>query len=244
MAQQMIYTPEEEADLMRTIWTPDLADDPYSFVMFAFPWGKKGTPLEHFSGPRTWQKEVLQSIAEHIKKNKDKRLSGAFMDALKSAVSSGRGIGKSALVSWLVLWMLSTRIGSTTIVSANSEAQLRSVTWAELTKWCAMSINSHWFEVSATKLFPAKWLSDLVERDLKKGTRYWAAEGKLWSEENPDSYAGVHNHDGMMVIFDESSGIPSSIWDVAAGYFTEPILDRYWMAFSNPRRNDGYFFEC
>jgi hypothetical protein len=48
----------------------------------------------------------------------------------------------------------------------------------------------------------------------------------------------------MMVIFDESSGIPDTIWDVAAGYFTEPILDRYWMAFSNPRRNQGYFFEC
>jgi hypothetical protein len=52
---------------------------------------------------------------------------------------------------------------------------------------------------------PAKWLTELVERDLKKGTRYWAAEGKLWSEENPDSYAGVHNHDGMMLIFDEAS---------------------------------------
>jgi len=66
----------------------------------------------------------------------------------------------------------------------------------------------------------------------------------LWSEENPDSYAGVHNHDGMMLIFDEASGIPDGIWSVGAGFFTENILDRYWMAFSNPRRNQGYFFEC
>jgi hypothetical protein len=107
-----------------------------------------------------------------------------------------------------------------------------------------MIINSHWWEISATKLVPAKWLCELVERDLKKGTRYWAAEGKLWSAENPDSYAGVHNHDGMMLIFDESSGIPNPIWDVGAGFFTENILDRYWFAFSNPRRNEGYFFEC
>jgi hypothetical protein len=106
-----------------------------------------------------------------------------------------------------------------------------------------MSINSHWWEPSATKLVPAQWLTELVERDLKKGTRYWAAEGKLWSEENPDSYAGVHNHDGMMVIFDEASGIPDGIWSVASGFFTEKILDRYWFAFSNPRRNTGYFFE-
>jgi hypothetical protein len=65
----------------------------------------------------------------------------------------------------------------------------------------------------------------------------------LWSDENPDSYAGVHNMDGMMLIFDEASGIPDSIWSVGAGFFTENILDRYWLAFSNPRRNTGYFFE-
>jgi hypothetical protein len=26
---------------------------------------------------------------------------------------------------------------------------------------------------------PAKWLTELVERDLKKGTRYWGVEGRL-----------------------------------------------------------------
>jgi hypothetical protein len=91
------------------------------------------------------------------------------MEALRLAIASGRGIGKSALVSWLILWMLTTRIGSSVIVSANSEAQLRSVTWGELTKWQAMIINNHWWEISATKLVPAKWITELVERDLKKG---------------------------------------------------------------------------
>jgi hypothetical protein len=148
------------------------------------------------------------------------------------------------MVSWLILWMLSTRIGSSVVVSANSEAQLRSVTWGELAKWSAMLINSHWWEISATKLVPAVWLTELVERDLKLGTRYWAAEGKLWSAENPDSYAGVHNHQGRMLIFVEASGIPDPIWSVGSGFFTENIPDRYWMAFSNPRRNTGYFFEC
>jgi hypothetical protein len=47
----------------------------------------------------------------------------------------------------------------------------------------------------------------------------------------------------MMVIFDEASGIPDGIWSVAAGFFTEKILDRYWFTFSNPRRNTGYFYE-
>lgn len=240
--KQPIYSSDDESQLMARLWSASIADDPEKFVLYAFPWGVKSTPLERFTGPRKWQRRALRSVARHIKENRAKGVRGD-VDALRMSKASGRGIGKSALVSWLVLWMLSTRIGSSVIVSANSENQLRSVTWGELSKWTAMSINSHWWEPSATKLVPATWLTSLVERDLKKGTRYWAAEGKLWSEENPDAYAGVHNHDGMMVVFDEASGIPDSIWPVAAGFFTEKILDRYWFAFSNPRRNTGYFFE-
>ena len=238
--QKPIYAPEDEQLLMTRLWSPAVKDDPEAFVLFAFPWGQENTPLAKYKGPRMWQRQVLRDIKAHISHNRGK----LDMNTLRAAVASGRGIGKSALVSWLILWMLATRIGSSVIVSANSEAQLRSVTWGELTKWSTMVINAHWWEISATKLTPAKWLTDIVERDLKKGTRYWAAEGKLWSDENPDSYAGVHNHDGMMLIFDEASGIPDGIWSVGAGFFTENILDRYWFAFSNPRRNTGYFFEC
>ena len=238
--QSTIYSAEDEQELMARLWAPAIKDNPLAFVMFAFPWGQPGTPLEHFKGPRKWQREVLTEIAEHIKANKG----NIDFNTLRSAVSSGRGIGKSALVSWITIWMLTTRIGSTTIISANSESQLRSVTWAEITKWLATSINSHWFEVSATRLMPAKWLTELVERDLKKGTRYWGVEGRLWSAENPDAYAGVHNFDGVLVVFDEASGIDDSIWAVTSGFFTENTPNRFWMAFSNPRRNTGYFYEC
>ena len=237
--QSTKYSAEDEQELMARLWSPAIKDNPLAFVMLMFPWGVKGTPLEHFSGPRKWQREVLQDIASHIKQNNGK----VDFDTLREAVASGRGIGKSALVSWLVIWMLTTRIGSTTIVSANSESQLRKVTWAEITKWLAMGLNSHWFEVSATSLQPAKWLTELVERDLRKGTRYWGVEGRLWSAENPDAFAGVHNMDGVLVIFDEASGIDDAIWAVTAGFFTENTPNRFWFAFSNPRRNTGYFYE-
>jgi hypothetical protein len=238
--QSTIYSAEDEQELMARLWAPAIKDNPLAFVMFAFPWGQPGTPLEHFKGPRKWQREVLTQIADHIKNNQGK----LDFNTLRHAVSSGRGIGKSALVSWITIWMLTTRIGSTTIISANSESQLRSVTWAEITKWLATAINSHWFEVSATRLMPAKWLTELVERDLKKGTRYWGVEGRLWSAENPDAYAGVHNFDGVLVVFDEASGIDDSIWAVTSGFFTENTPNRFWMAFSNPRRNTGYFYEA
>jgi len=238
--QTPIYSAEDEQSLMASLWAPSIANDPLRFVMYLFPWGQPGTPLEHFTGPRKWQREVLRDLAGHIKANQGR----IDFDTFRMAVSSGRGIGKSALVSWLVIWMLTTRIGSSIIVSANSETQLRSITWAEITKWLALSLNSHWFEVSATRVMPAKWLAELVERDLKKGTRYWGVEGRLWSEENPDAYAGVHNFDGVLLVFDEASGISDSIWQVAAGFFTENTPNRFWLAFSNPRRNTGYFYEA
>ena len=238
--QTTVYSVQDEQELMTRLWSPNVKDNPLAFVLFCYPWGQKGTPLENFTGPRKWQREILLDIAEHIKQNQGK----VDFDVMREAVASGRGIGKSALVSWLEHWMLSTRIGATIIVSANSESQLRSVTWAEITKWLSMSINSHWFEVSATRVMPAKWLTELVERDLKKGTRYWGVEGRLWSAENPDAYAGVHNYDGVMVIFDEASGIDDSIWSVTSGFFTENTPHRFWLAFSNPRRNSGYFYEA
>jgi hypothetical protein len=225
---------------MTRLWSPQIVNDPEKFVLFAFPWGEHGTPLERYKGPRTWQRQVLRDIRDHIANNGDVDM----YKVLRMATASGRGIGKSALVSWLVLWMLTTRIGASVIVSANSEAQLRSITWAEITKWLAMLMNSHWWEISATRITPAKWLAEIVERDLRKGTRYWGAEGRLWSEENPDAYAGLHNSDGVMLIFDEASGIPDKIWDVAQGFFTENTPHRFWCAFSNPRRNQGYFYEC
>lgn len=226
---------------MTRLWSPDIRDNPLAFVMLAYPWGQPNTPLANHKGPRRWQVKFLTEIASHIARNN--QLPEDLWEVLQKAAKSGRGIGKSALVCWLINWFMTTRIGSSVIVSANTEYQLRTVTWAELSKWSAMLINAHWWDMIATKFTPQKWLTELVERDLKKGTRYWAAEAKLWSEENPDGYAGVHNPDGVLIIFDEASGISDLIWPVAAGYFTEPTKHRFWFAFSNPRRRTGYFFE-
>ena len=158
---------------MSQLWSPLIANDPEKFVLFAFPWGERGTPLERYKGPRVWQRQVLRDIRDHIAANNG---TVDLYKVLRMATASGRGIGKSALVSWLVLWMLTTRIGASVLVSANSEAQLRSITWAEITKWLAMLINSHWWEISATRITPAKWIAEIVERDLRKGTRYWGAD--------------------------------------------------------------------
>ena len=74
---------------MARLWTPALSNDPLAVVMFVYPWGRVGTPLEHFSGPRKWQREVLTALKEHIKQNNGK----IDFDTLRLAVASGRGLG-------------------------------------------------------------------------------------------------------------------------------------------------------
>lgn len=102
-------------ELMSRLWSPAIKNDPLAFVLLTFPWGEPGTPLEHHAGPRKWQRQILTDIRDHIRQNDGK----VDFDTFRMAVASGRGIGKSALVSWLVIWMLSTRIGGSVIVSAN-----------------------------------------------------------------------------------------------------------------------------
>lgn len=241
MASKSPASPEQDQALFSELLS--FAEDPYAFVMFAFPWGQPNTPLAAQQGPRSWQKKILTEIRDHIKANRRAALNNVVMKVLRSSTVSGRGIGKSALVSWLVLWMLSTQLGSTVIVTANTEAQLMSRTWAELGKWHTLAINSHWFDRTAMSLKPQAWFDSLLKLQLKIDTGYYYAQAQLWSEENPDAFAGAHNFAGIMVVFDEASGIPHPIWKVTEGFFTEPILHRYWFAFSNGRRNTGAFFE-
>jgi len=235
----MKYSPQEEKELMTSIWSINIKDDPLNFVRFVFPWGQKDTPLEHFDGPRKWQEKILRDIAIHIQRNNSIDMPEMF----RLAVGSGRGIGKSALVAWIILWMLSTRLGSTVIVTANTEQQLRSRTWAELGKWLTLAINGHWFHKTATTLKPVDWFEASLKKDLQIDTGYYYGQAQLWSEENPDAFAGVHSNYGVCLIMDEASGIPAPIYSVAEGFFSEPTENRFWFTFSNPRRNTGPFYE-
>jgi len=241
--QEPIYSAKEEMSLMTELWDPQLADDFAAYLMFVYPWGKENTPLYKFKEPRAWQLDEAHAITDHIRQNKERIANGEDPIMYQASFASGRGIGKSTFTAWLNQWHMTTHIGATSITTANTEAQLKSRTWAELGKWHTLSINKHWFERTALTLRPAQWYKDLVEKDLSVGTGYYYAEAQLWSEENPDAFAGIHNPNGILVIFDEASGIPKPIWTVTEGFFTEPELHRYWFCFSNPRRNTGEFYE-
>lgn len=61
---QSPYSAKDEQQLMIDIWST--ADDPEAFVLYNYPWGKPNTPLHDKTGPRTWQRDELQAMKEHL----------------------------------------------------------------------------------------------------------------------------------------------------------------------------------
>lgn len=249
MVKNSIPNAAQTQALMDNLFHRDISDNPLSFVLGAFPWGQRGTPLEEYKGPLEWQREELQRIADFVVENRKRQASGLPPEVYKLAIASGRGIGKSALVAWLSLWNLSCHFGSTTIVSANTAQQLTSYTFGEIGKWYVLLPNKFWFERMQTMIRPAPWMAAQMEKKAEEGgyatdIQHNYIDGKLWNEDDPHSFAGAHNKKGMMVIFDEASGIPESIWSVTRGFFSDISIHRYWITLGNPRCSSGPYFDC
>ena len=232
-------------DVVARMLDPEFYLSPLKAVLWGFPWGTG--PLTGFDGPRNWQREEMEAIEDYLRNAiREKKETGTCPDFYRSAISSGRGPGKSAFLGMMAWWFNTTRIGSSCWVAANGEPQLRTRTFPEISKWFQIAANSMCFDVSATNISPSRWFKPWIEdkRNLGQSTKYYYTTAQLWTEENPDAFAGAHNVLGEMAEFDEASGIPDSIWGVQQGVFTEDIVDRFWFVFSNPRRPSGAFADC
>ena len=201
--------------------------DPLGFVYFAFPWGEPGTLLADESGPDDWQADILSTLGKELREGAE--TDEALREAVQIAVASGHGVGKTALVAWIILWFLSTRAHPNVVVTANTGVQLQTKTWRELAKWHKLAINGAWFEWTATKFY------------LKDSPETWFATATPWSVERSEAFAGTHEAH-VLVIFDEASAVEDLIWEVVEGAMTTG--ECVWIAFGNPTRNTGRFREC
>jgi hypothetical protein len=192
--------------------------------MGAFPWGEPEGRLADSRGPEKWQAELLGRIRDGL-------LTPA--EAILEATASGHGVGKSALVSWIIKWAVDTRPDTRGVVTANTETQLKTKTWSELGKWHHMSITRDIFKLTATAYFHPDH------------ERTWRIDMVPWSERNTEAFAGLHNQGRrILVIFDEASAIPDVIWETTEGALTDKDTQILWLVFGNPTRNVGRFKDC
>lgn len=223
--------PNTQLDLIIAEECASYYADPLGWVLWAFDWGYGD--LHGFEGPDEWQRDLLIKVGESVTAGRFDGVSP--VDAIRHAVASGHGIGKSAITSWLILWIMSTRPHAKGIVTANTGEQLRTKTWAELGKWRNRCLVGTWFEYNNGKgsmsLYHKSWPES------------WRVDAQTCREENSEAFAGLHAANSTpFYIFDEASAVPDKIWEVAEGGLTdgEPMF----FCFGNPTRNTGRFHEC
>jgi len=198
--------------------------EPLEWVRAAFDWGQG--ELISYDGPDLWQEDVLREIGVGVL---------TVDQALRLAVASGHGIGKSALVAWIILWALSTMPDTKGVVTANTEVQLKTKTWAELAKWHRLAFNRAQFTFGATAIYS----SDTAHE------KTWRIDMIPWSLVNTEAFAGLHNQGKrILLVYDEASAIPDAIWEVSEGALTDKATQIMWLCFGNPTRNTGRFREC
>jgi hypothetical protein len=220
-------------------------DDPLAFVLYAYPWDTdpsiqivelESPYRERFGcefGPDRWACEFLDWLGDEIKARGFDGVSAVA--PIQAAVSSGHGIGKSAMAAWLTHFIMSTRPHSKGVITANTAEQLASKTWAGVSAWVKRSVNAHWFTITT-----GKGAMRMVHNDYPDT---WRVDAQTSREENSESFAGLHAASSTpWYLFDEASAIPSKIWEVAEGGKTdgEPMH----FVFGNPTRNTGAFAEC
>lgn len=214
----------KRSDMLQLVeFLASLSHDPLKFVKACFPWGQGELANRKIE---QWQIDLLSDIRDGLKTPDE---------VIRTAIASGHGIGKSALVSWLILWAISTRENTRGVVTANTATQLETKTMPELQKWHGRFIAKDLFNCTATAIFS-------VEKEYEKT---WRIDAIPWSENNPEAFAGLHNQGNRIVfIFDEASAISNIIWEVAEGAMTDANTEIIWAVFGNPTRNTGRFYDC
>lgn len=158
----------------------------------------------------------------------DKAIKGEV--SMRISIVSGHGIGKSCLVSILILWFLfihpNCRIGCT----APSQAGLYDVLWSEIKKWIQKMIPE------MADMFV--WESTHIR--MKEDPNEWFARAKTASKENTEALAGIHA-DWVMLLADEASGVEEPIYETMEGSLTSG--NTLVFLIGNGTRSIGYFYD-
>jgi len=164
--------------------------------------------------PQKWQAEALKAIA-----SKD-----------RVAIRSGHGVGKTAFLSWLVLWWLLTRMPTKVVCTANTAHQLSDVLWSEIGKWHRQ------LPEGMRRLLEIK--SDKIELT---GVPDSFAVARTSRREQPEALQGFHS-ENLLFVIDEASGVPDVVFEVGQGALSTEGAKVVMTG--NPTRASGYFYDA
>ena len=170
----------------------------------------------------TWQQYVYFLALEKALRGEAQR---------RISIKSGHGVGKTAELSWTIIWFLFCFKNSQIPCTSPTSDQLKDILWKELSKWID-KINNQFVK----DIF--EWQESYLR--VKENPNEWFARARTGKKENPEALAGIHA-DNVLLVVDEASGVHNKVYEVAEGSLTNDNV--FVILISNPTRNDGYFYD-
>lgn len=167
-----------------------------------------------------YQNKCLQTIADNE----------------RTAIRACHDLGKTFLVAGVVPWFLSCFPYCKIITTAPTYNQVKNILWSEIRS------------ANARAKFPIGGEINLTEWKIDDG---WFAIGFTPRNEvvgagdgqgTASSFQGFHAPGGVLVIFDEATGIPHNIWTMAEGLLTSGNVK--FVAIGNPTSTASEFYQC
>jgi len=148
-----------------------------------------------------------------------------------TSVRSGKGIGKSALISFVCIWFASCFDEAKVVLTAPSAATLRSGVFREVKKWIIGSYLEGMFTATSERIY--------VDTEIIGVGNPSQIEMRTAVKGSPESMAGLHE-ENMLLCADEASNVPDEILHILISTLTGGDNNKMLMC-SNPTRNTGIF---
>ena len=194
-----IATPKKQAEIISS-----------SFINF-IRFGLGAYPIDYL------QAEFVLSVDDALAGKKPKRI----------AVRSGHGVGKSTLLSWLIMYLGLTTKDCKIITTAPVSSQLTEQIIPEIKKWKA-------------NMYPTYKNLFIVNTQQIKFNNSNLGIFRTARKENTEAMAGVHAS-FVLVAIDEASGVNSQIFEVLDGATSNNSL---YVMTGNPTRKVGKFYDA
>lgn len=175
--------------------------------------GMDGRDADHTIDPD--QRQILQWVSDG-----ERRIS----------VRSGHGVGKSTVLSWIIVWFACCRVPFKALCTAPTSGQLFGALAAECKSWFKK------LPPKMQELFEIQ-VDEIKHRDAPD--ECFVAFGTSKAE-TPEALAGRHSAN-MLIIADEASGVPEAVFEASAGSMSGP--NAITILAGNPVRTSGLFFD-
>jgi hypothetical protein len=192
--------------------------------------------VEHFvarykDNRRAFVREVLK-VAK-VEKWQDDVMANLDAGETRISIRSGHGVGKTALLAWLVIHFIHVRYPCKVAVTAPSASQLFDALASEVKMWlkrleAEIPALAGVFETTSERIF------------MKDAPEAVFVSYRTSRKESPEALQGYHA-DNVLLIADEASGVHDNVFEAASGSMS--TKGAITVLAGNPTRANGFFYK-